>query len=135
MIDHNPTTTPASYGILDETVRYIDDLPYTWQPEGLPAPEADPLDPSDPEKNTPVFVNALSEDDNHKAYLYFIPQDNAATAADQALILTTCQIDYVIVSTSGTTTPGSKETTGTVTVANPLRGNRTYHLKLNLKLS
>ena len=47
-----------SYGIIDSQVRYIDGLPYAWQPAGL----------------TTTLQNVLSTGDR-KTYVYLIPQD------------------------------------------------------------
>lgn len=108
VIDHDPATTPSSYGIVDNAVRLVPDLPYSWQPDGL---------------NAADYQNALSYDD-HQAYLYLIPQDNFSVA---------CTVAYTILASDGTATTGVKTTDGTYDIGT-LRGNMTYNLKLNITL-
>ena len=98
------SNAPAgSYGIVAEAVRYIEDLPYRWQPAGLQKGKT---------------ANVLSAD-GHKAYLYLIPQSS--------LTLTTT-VNYCVVN-STTVTPGIKTVTDAV-IATPLYGNMPYLLNL-----
>lgn len=102
----NTDNNDQSYGIIDSPVRYINGLPYAWQPEGL----------------TTEPQNALSTGDR-KTYVYLIPQP--------ALTLTVL-VRYHKMTTS-TDDMGVKTTTAVLTnVATPLRGNTTYSLNLIL---
>lgn len=103
----NTDNNPQSYGIIDSQVRYIDGLPYDWQPEGL----------------TTKPQNALSTGDR-KTYVYLIPQES---------LTLTVLVRYHKMTTS-TDDMGVKTTTAALTtVATPLRGNTTYTLNLTLK--
>ena len=109
IIDHDPATTPASYGVIDNKIRYVPGLPYSWQPAGLTNSD---------------YTNALSTDD-HQAYLYFIPQDDFEVSFTVA---------YTIMRNDGTSTTGAKTTTTSPYVIGTLRGNLTYNLNLNITL-
>lgn len=119
IIDNDPANT-SSYGLLDNSVRYIEGLPYSWQPAGA---QADP-DSSDPDDGN-GYTNALSYD-GHPTYVYLIPQESLELQ---------CRVAYCVMTTSSTT-PGVKTTDGGVAIdgLSRLEGNKTYHLKLTLKL-
>ena len=101
-----------SYGIIDSQVRYIDGLPYAWQPAGL----------------TTTLQNALSTGDR-KGYIYLIPQDKQELKV---------KVKYHIVTTTSDVTKSSIEST--VRIPNPteddpnpkLRGNIPYALNITL---
>lgn len=118
-IDHtfqitNADNDPGSYGIIENQVRYIDGLPYAWQPAGLKAYDAEAEDKG--------YQNALNTGDR-KGYIYLIPQDE--------LELTITVKYHKMTSESNVT--GIKTTTVTpTTLANPLKGNTTYTLSLKL---
>ena len=59
----------GSYGIIDNQIRYIEGLPYSWQPAGLKV-----YNPSAPEGTDDGMRNALSTGDR-TGYVYLIPQD------------------------------------------------------------
>ena len=112
-IDHtfqikNVDNDPESYGIIESQVRYIPNLPYSWQPEGLSTTPQDALNTGD-----------------RKGYVYLIPQDE--------LTLTITVKYKKWVEGADEPTSGAKTTTVTPTsIANPLRGNKTYTLNLTL---
>ena len=99
-----------SYGIIDSQVRYIDGLPYAWQPAGL----------------TTTLQNALSTGDR-KTYVYLIPQDKLEL---------TVKVKYHIVTTTSDVTKSSIESTVRIpklTDEDPiLRGNIPYALNITL---
>ena len=98
---------PASYGIIARDIRYIDDLPYEWQPDGL-------------QKGVPA--NALMTRDIHKAYIYFIPYSDLSL---------TCTVYYTLMDDSGNVHKGhSTAEVPPSAIASPLQGNRTYQLNL-----
>jgi len=101
----NADNDDASYGIIDSQVRYVEGLPYAWQPEGL----------------TTTAQNALSTGDR-QTYIYLIPQENWSV---------TVQVTYKKW-VEGQAVPASS-TKSMTTYANPLKGNTPY--VLNLKLS
>jgi hypothetical protein len=112
-----------SYGIIDSQVRYIEGLPYDWQPKGLKK-YTPPIDA----KNNGM-QNALSTGDR-VGYIYLIPQDELEL---------TVEVKYHQM-TSGS----HKKTTTSSTVHippkpseeapyPPLKGNTTYTLNLTLK--
>ncbi len=112
--DYEPETNTGSWGVIDNNIRYISELPYAWQPAGL---------------NHTDYKNAISLD-GHKAYIYLIPQSTLSL---------TCRVAYTIIASDGTTTEGEKvtstgDTPTAVTVASPLSGNKSYYLKLILSL-
>ena len=118
-IDHtiqitNVENDAVSYGIIDSQVRYIEGLPYLWQPAGL----------------STALQNALSTGDR-TGYVYLIPQDNLEL---------TVKVKYHKV-TSGSDVPGVKTTESTLHIPPkpseeapypPLKGNTTYTLNLTL---
>ena len=124
IIIDNEDNNSESYGIIDAQVRYIEGLPYLWQPAGLKV-----YNPSAPEGTDDGMRNALSTGDR-TGYVYLIPQDV------QSL---TVEVKYHQM-TSGS----DKKTTTSSTVHippkpseeepyPPLKGNTTYTLKLTLK--
>jgi hypothetical protein len=103
-------TNADSYGIVAPEVRYIDGLPYSWQPTGL----------------TTTYQNALNTIDR-PTYVYLVPQP-----ADHPLSLT-IKVSYQKMTASGAPVAGVKTTTVSPTdIAAPLRGNTTYMLDLTL---
>lgn len=106
----NKENDADSYGIIDPEVRYIEDLPYKWQPAGL---------------NATTGKNALSTLDR-PTYVYLIPQETLSL---------TIKVKYHILSSAGgEETIRTKTTTTTpYPVASPLRGNTTYSLELTLQ--
>ena len=102
------TDNSKSYGIIAEEIRYIDDLPYSWQPEGL---------------QKGVSSNALCTGDYPQAYLYFIPNEAGLTLD--------CKVYYTLMDEAGNKYNGCKTRTDPVVIT-PLRGNRTYQLNLEI---
>lgn len=102
------TDNSKSYGIIAEEIRYIDDLPYSWQPEGL---------------QKGVSSNALCTGDYPQAYLYFIPNEAGLTLD--------CKVYYTLMDEAGNKYTGCKTHTDPVVIS-PLRGNRTYQLNLEI---
>ena len=110
----NADNDDASYGIIDSQVRYVDGLPYAWQPEGL----------------TTTAQNALSTGDR-TGYIYLIPQETlnltvkvkyhkmTLAGGDEMKIKTTKDAAIINVGT-------------TVDETKILRGNTTYTLNLTL---
>lgn len=117
----NKDNDSESYGIIDSQVRYIEGLPYDWQPAGL----------------STTLQNALSTGDR-TGYVYLIPQPSATPAEGDptGLSLTvkvTCK--KWVQGEEGQPTTYIKTTNVDVTptaVANPLKGNTTYTLNLTL---
>ena len=100
--------TFESYGIIESQVRYIPNLPHGWQPAGLSTTPQDALNTGD-----------------RKGYVYLIPQNE--------LTLTITVKYKKWVEGEAEPTSGAKTTTVTPTsIANPLRGNKTYTLNLTL---
>lgn len=112
-IDHtfqikNADNDPESYGIIESQVRYIPNLPYGWQPAGLSTTPQDALNTGD-----------------RKGYVYLIPQN------ELTLTITVKYKKWEMGAAEPTS--GAKTTTVTPTsIANPLRGNKTYTLNLTL---
>ena len=106
--DYDPETNTASWGTIDNDIRYVKDLPYSWQPAGL---------------NATNYQNVITIGD-HRGFLYLIPQ---------ASLTLNCTVAYTIMSSNGSMVTGSKEHNG-INVATPLNGNTAYNLKLVLKL-
>ena len=109
----NADNDDASYGIIDSQIRYVDGLPYAWQPEGL----------------TTTAQNALSTGDR-TGYIYLIPQETLnltvkvkyhkmTAGGDEMKIKTTKDAAIINVGT-------------TVDETKILRGNTTYTLNLTL---
>ena len=107
-IDCDPETNTASWGTINNDIRYVKDLPYSWQPAGL---------------NTTDYQNVITIG-GHRGFLYMIPQGN---------LTLNCSVLYTIMSSDGTITEGEKVHNGKV-VASPLNGNNTYNLQLRLNL-
>lgn len=101
----------SSYGIIAEDVRYIDDLPFSWQPKGV---EKDPQEKG---------VNALCTGDYPQAYIYFIPNETGLTL--------NCTAYYRLMDSNGYTSNELSITADPVSIV-PLRGNRTYQLILKI---
>jgi hypothetical protein len=124
-VDHTFTITnkendPDSYGIIDPAIRYIEGMPYDWQPEGL---KADNPETSDKDEG---LQNALSTGDR-KTYVYLIPQDEALSLTVKVKChKKTASDDEVYIKTTKTTDSSP------ITIANPLKGNTTYTLNLTL---
>jgi len=110
----NVDNDDASYGIIDSQVRYIEGMPYSWQPAGL----------------STTLQNALSTGDR-TGYVYLIPQPSAKPEEGGPTGLElTVEVKYHQM-TSGS--DKKTTTTKTTTVASPLKGNTTYTLNLTLK--
>ena len=109
---------PSSYGIIAEEIRYIEGMPYSWQPDGLQLKYNE-----DSSKWEGVLANALCAADHHQAYVYFIPNDAGLTLD--------CKVYYTLMDEAGNKYNGCKTRTDPV-VINPLRGNRTYQLNLEI---
>ena len=110
----NADNDDASYGIIDSQVRYIEGMPYSWQPAGL----------------STTLQNALSTGDR-TGYVYLIPQPSAKPEEGGPTGLElTVEVKYHQM-TSGS--DKKTTTTKTTTVASPLKGNTTYTLNLTLK--
>ena len=105
------TDNPDSYGIIAEDIRYINDLPYSWQPEGLQKDG----------EGKGVLANALCTANHPVAYVYFIPNSDGL-ALD-------CTVHYTLMDNAGNKYNGYITATN-VAVGTPLKGNRTYHLNL-----
>lgn len=101
----NADNDPKSYGIIDSQVRYIEGLPYAWQPDGL----------------TTTAQNALSTGDR-QTYIYLIPQENWSV---------TVQVKYKKWVNGADEQPTSG-TKSVKTEANPLKGNTPYTLNITL---
>lgn len=91
------------YGYVDVGVRYIDGLPYDWQPEGL----------------TTTAKNALCTVDR-QAYIYLIPQDELTMS---------CEVVLQKMTNEGVSEEVTKVNTITIT---PLKGNKPYTLDLTI---
>jgi len=103
-IDKDALST-SYYGAVDEQVRYIDDLPYAWQPEGV----------------TTTAKNALTTIDR-KAYIYLIPQESL-----------TLSCDVLLQKMTTTTSEEVRHTVSSPITIAPLRGNTTYNLVLRIE--
>lgn len=108
VIDHTPSAD--SYGIIAESVRYVEGLPESWQPAGL-------------QVGTPV--NALTQDDDQPTHLLLIPQESLSLTAHLVLHI------YYSDSTPEATI---RRTGSAVEIANPLQGNTPYNLNLQIAL-
>jgi len=114
-IDHTITiknNDDDSYGIIDSQVRYIDGLPYAWQPEGL----------------STTLQNAVSTGDR-KTYVYLIPQDKLKLKLEVKYQKWTKgasapESGVKSIDTSPVKTP--------ITVGAPLKGNTRYILNITL---
>ena len=124
IIDCNPETCPASYGIIDEKARYLDNLPGRWQPAGLPHVD---YDDTDADTKAATSTNLLCMGDA-VSYLYLIPQTGLEF---------TCVLDYCIVSADGSTiTSCQRPEDGPYTISSlgTLDGNKTYDLTLKITI-
>ena len=108
----------TGYGIIAEDVRYINELPYAWQPAGLKKDGA----------GKGVAANALSYD-GHQKHIFLIPQTGGLTL--------TPVVQYTVVPSSGShVNKTATLTSGTISVpeTGDLKGNMTYHLTLTIKV-
>lgn len=101
-----------SYGIIDSQVRYIDGLPYAWQPAGL----------------STTLQNAVSTGDRN-TYVYLIPQDELKLKLEVKYQKWTKgasapESGVKSIDTSPVKTP--------ITVGSPLKGNTRYILNITL---
>ena len=96
----------SGWGIVDNDVRYISDLPVQWQPKGLTV-----------ESRT---ANVLSSD-GHQAYIYLIPQDDLELEAS---------VKYWVIDGDGPATKSMK--TEKVTIPH-IVGNTPYNLNIIIK--
>lgn len=119
----NAENDDASYGIIDSQVRYVDGLPYAWQPEGLKAYDAEAADKG--------YQNALSTGDR-KAYIYLIPQETLSLEV-KVKYRKWAEGDALPTTGIKTTTDPTITVASTVKEVTALYGNSTY--SLNLKLS
>lgn len=121
------TDDSNSYGIIAEEIRYIEGMPYSWQPDGLQLKHVKKEDESWVWEG--VLANALCAADHHQAYVYFIPNSDALTL--------TCKVYYTLMDDAGHKYDGCKTATAPVAVCTPatgtpLRGNLTYQLNLEI---
>lgn len=124
VIDCDPETYPASYGIIDEKARYLTGIPTRWQPAGLPHVN---YDTTTDETKAATSTNLLCMGDAI-SYLYLIPQ------ADLSF---TCVLDYCIISADGNTLTDFHKTTAvgdTPIHITPLDGNKTYDITLSITI-
>jgi hypothetical protein len=108
-IDCAPPATDNDhyYGLVADSIRYIEGLPYRWQPDGLVKG---------------AYHNVLTTIDR-LTYLYLIPQSSLTLS---------CTIDYLLVNAEGTTS-GTK-TNEKILDAKEIEGNNTYNLQVDLKI-
>ena len=105
-----------SYGIIDSQVRYIDGLPYAWQPEGL----------------TTTLQNVLSTGDR-KTYVYLIPQDKLELTVKVKYKKWTEGAENPTTGIKTTTDPTLRIPNPTEDDPNPkLRGSTPYALNITL---
>lgn len=117
-IDCTPEANPDSYGIITEEARYIRDLPYSWQPSGLPHTNYDA-------GNAATKTNLLCMGDA-PSYLYLIPQSSLTLS---------CVLDYCIIAADGTVTEDSRPQDNPYSFnITPLNGNTTYDLTLKITI-
>jgi hypothetical protein len=114
----NVDNDPVSYGIIDAQIRYIPEMPYAWQPEGLKVYDA--------EVKGKNYLNALSTGDR-TGYIYLIPQDELEL---------TVTVKYHKITSAGVDTEGEKSIDAspvkTPISISPLYGNKTYTLTIRL---
>ena len=101
-----------SYGIIDSQVRYIDGLPYAWQPAGL----------------TTTLQNALSTGDR-KTYVYLIPQDELKLKLEVKYQKWT---EGASAPESGVKSIDTSPVKTPITVGSPLKGSTPYALNITL---
>ena len=117
VIDHDPasfddpSTDTYSYGIIAESVRYVEGLPERWQPAGL---------------QVGTTVNVLTQDDDQPTHILLIPQETLKLKAHLVLHI------YYTDSTPEATV--RRRTDSEVEIANPLQGNTPYNLNLQIAL-
>ena len=105
-----------SYGIIDSQVRYIDGLPYAWQPAGL----------------STTLQNALSTGDR-KTYVYLIPQDKLELTVKVKYKKWTEGAEKPTTGIKTTTDPTLRIPNPTEDDPNPkLRGSTPYALNITL---
>ena len=118
-IDCDPETNTDSYGIIAESARYINGLPYSWQPDGVAHTAYDSADPT-------TSTNLLCMGDA-PSFLYLIPQDGLTLS---------CVVDYSIITAAGVRTAYHKTLADATSISiSPLNGNTTYDLTLKLKFN
>lgn len=113
-IDHAPDRLAAAdqekcYGYVANDIRFIEELPYRWQPAGLQKGET---------------VNALVTEDR-PTFLYLIPQSTLSL---------NCRIDYTLIASDESRTDGLRRTSA-AKVITPLEGNTRYEVNLKLKIN
>ena len=101
-----------SYGIIDSQVRYIDGLPFDWQPAGL----------------TTTLQNALSTGDR-KTYVYLIPQDELKLKLEVKYQKWT---EGASAPESGVKSIDTSPVKTPITVGSPLKGSTPYALNITL---
>lgn len=105
-----------SYGIIDSQVRYIDGLPFDWQPAGL----------------TTTLQNVLSTGDR-KTYVYLIPQDKLELTVKVKYKKWTKGAEKPTTGIKTTTDPTLRIPNPTEDDPNPkLRGSTPYALNITL---
>lgn len=116
----------SSYGIIDPSIRYIEGLPYEWQPDGLKDGSADDLATTEVDES---LRNVLYSVDR-KTYVYLIPQETLSL---------TVKVKYHKKTAGGDTSGWKTTTASNITVGcplhgddHPLHGNTTYTLNLTL---
>lgn len=98
------TATGGNYGIIDPKVRYVAELPYQWQSEGV----------------SDTYCNALYAAE-HQTYIYLIPQPS---------LTLTCRVTYRVMTPS---TNSQQTTSSTIVMDNKeIKGNTPYRLNLIL---
>lgn len=114
----NVDNDPVSYGIIDSQIRYIPEMPYAWQPEGLKVYDA--------EVEGKNYLNALSTGDRI-GYIYLIPQTTLSLKLN---------VKYHKITSAGVDTEGEKSIDAspdpTPISISPLYGNKTYTLTIRL---
>ena len=106
----NDDNNADSYGIIDAKVRYVKGLPYQWQPDGL---------------LSTIAQNVLSYE-GRKTYIYLIPKSTT-----QSL---TVNVRYHKMTATEDIPYYRGSDTKSIVLANPLRGNTTYTLNINIVL-
>ena len=110
----NADNDDASYGIIDSQVRYIEGMPYSWQPAGLKVYN------SDPEAEDNGMRNALSTG-GKIGYIYLIPLGTLSLTVKVKCHKMTAGSDEVKIKTADTP----------ITIS-PFYGNIPYSLNLTL---
>lgn len=107
--DCDPEKNTDSWGLINNDIRYVKDLPYNWQPAGL---------------NATNYQNVITID-GHVGYLYLIPQAN---------LTLNCSVAYTILSSDGSPAVTDEKVHIDKVVASPLNGSTPYNLQLRLNL-